>query len=162
MRYAMTATFLILASANAGAWEKPKPTSLANAAGAIWGAIAAAEALIGQCREANPAHASIFDKNYHAYAISASTLKNKVRDLLFTEAKRQNVPEEDLRAFLLKGTRDIVEEVKQMRVTNPAVFQGKCDSLRDVSSDNINAAAALRREFPHDMKMVDEWRSPFD
>jgi hypothetical protein len=143
---------------SASSWAAEKPTSVANAAGAIFGHITTTEALIARCRDTETAHAAAFDRYYNAYAISASTMKYRVQDLLLTEARRQSVPEDQIRGLLLKAAKDASDEATHLATINPALLKIKCDGFLRLSPDSIDAIGDLRRTLPDDMKMIDQWR----
>src|SRR5215211_1640567 len=134
-----------------------KPTSSANAAGIVIGAIAGREALISQCRELDVEHATDFDSIYTKYFNSAFAMKLRARDILLAEAKRAGTAEQQIRDLITKIADSVSDEMKQAFRTNPAMFKQRCEDLRGIPLDAINAMTDLRAIYPDAINILEQW-----
>jgi uncharacterized protein with von Willebrand factor type A (vWA) domain len=121
------------------------------------GAISGREALISQCRELEPEHASEFDGLYASYFNSAFQIKLRAREVLLTEGKRAGTDEQKLRELISTIAETVTAEIKQAFRTNPGMFGKRCSDLRAIPPSQIDAMADLREYYPEAVSMVQEW-----
>src|SRR6185437_6495811 len=142
MRFALAAALATL-SWLPGSQAADKPTSAANAAGLVFGAITAREALLSHCREVDVPHAADFDRIYTAYVKSASPMKIWARDIILTGAKRAGLTEQQMNADLSRITNNIVDDFQRAFRVDRSFFRAPCDDMRRVPADKIDAVADL-------------------
>ena len=157
MRFALVAALATL-SWLSGSQAADKPTSAANAAGMVFGAITAREALLSHCRQVDAAHVADFDRIYAAYVKSAFPMKIRARDIILAGAKRAGLTEQQMNAALSKITNNIVDDFQRTFRVDPSFFRAPCDEMRRVPADKIDAVAGLRVMIPDAVEMVDRWR----
>ena len=133
------------------------PTSPANAAGIIIGAISGREALISQCRELEPEHASEFDGLYTSYFNSAFHIKLRAREVLLTEGKRAGRDEQQLRELVSTIAETVTAEITQAFRTNSGMFKKRCSDLRAIPLNLIDAMVDLRQYYPKAVSIVEDW-----
>jgi hypothetical protein len=156
MRFALVAALAALSWVS-GSLAAEKPTSAANAAGIVFGAITGREALLSHCREIDAAHAAELDRIYTAYVKSAFQMKIRTREIMLTEAKRAGLAEEQINGVLSNVTNNVVDEYRRLVRVNPSFFRAPCDDARRVPADKVDAVAELRGAIPEAVEMVNRW-----
>jgi len=138
------------------ATEPSRPT--VEAAMGILGFINAVDIQTEQCRKIDSANAASYDAAYVAYHQDLGDIIVRIDFLLTEEATRIGVREDFFISQMPRFADIARREAKRMAETNPGTFLAMCRSLPTSAAQRADVFRPLRKKYPDEMRLIDEWR----